>query len=104
MWYKDSSLDKTDVVVDLSNLMGPITAYEDISDMLSEEQERKIVDYVRAATQMSWYSISRRYDHWRDADRAHDVWVPADTTKPIDTPLQLDKAHFDLSPTNSFSR
>ena len=81
MWYKDSSFDSSDVVVDLSNLMEPITAYEDISDMLSEEQERKLVDYVRAASQMSWYSVSKRYDHWRDADRAHDVWVPADTTK-----------------------
>ena len=81
MWYKDTSLDKTDVVVDLSNLMGPITAYEDISDMLTEDQERKLIDYVRAASQMSWHNISRRYDHWRDADRAHDVWVPADTTK-----------------------
>ena len=54
MWYKDSSFDSSDVVVDLSNLMEPITAYEDISDMLSEEQERKLVDYVRAASQMSW--------------------------------------------------
>ena len=58
MWYKDSSFDSSDVVVDLSNLMEPITAYEDISDMLSEEQERKLVDYVRAASQMSWYSVS----------------------------------------------
>jgi hypothetical protein len=38
MWYKDSSLSKDDVVVDLSNLMEPITAYEDISDMLTEDQ------------------------------------------------------------------
>ena len=30
---------------------------------------------------MSFERISRRYDHWKDADRAHDVWVPADSTK-----------------------
>ena len=30
---------------------------------------------------MSFERISRRYDHWRDADRAHDVWTPANSTK-----------------------
>ena len=34
---------------------------------------------------MSFERISRRYDHWRDADRAHDVWTPANL-------LSLEKA------------
>jgi hypothetical protein len=81
MRYKDIKADKNEVVVDLSNLAEPLLAYEDISDMLSDEQETKLVDYVRAITKMSYERISRRYDHWRDADRAHDVYVPADSTK-----------------------
>jgi hypothetical protein len=71
----------TEVVVDLADLADPLMAYEDISDLLSEEQETRLVDYVRALLKMSHDRIRRRYDHWRDADRAHDVWVPADTTK-----------------------
>ena len=81
MRYKDIKADQTEVVVDLSNLAEPLMSYEDISDMLSEEQETKLVDYVRAITKMSYERISRRYEHWRDADRAHDVYVPADSTK-----------------------
>ena len=29
---------------------------------------------------MSYNRISRRHDHWREADRAHDVYVPPDAT------------------------
>ena len=79
--YKDIKIEKHDIVCDLSDLAEPLMAYEDISDMLSDEQETKLVDYVRALTKMSYERISRRYSHWRDADRAHDVWVPADSTK-----------------------
>ena len=79
--YKDTKIEKHDMVCDLSNLADALLNYEDISDMLSDEQETKIVDYVRALTKMSYERISRRYSHWRDADRAHDVWVPADSTK-----------------------
>ncbi|MEK9747183.1 MAG: hypothetical protein VW443_00540 [Pseudomonadales bacterium] len=79
--YDKSQNIKDDLIVDLSDLMNPLMDYQDISDMLSEEQELKLIDYVRAATKMSHARISRRYDHWRDADRAHDVWVPADATK-----------------------
>ena len=79
--YKDIKIEKHDMVCDLSNLAEPLMAYEDISDMLSDEQETKMVDYVRALTKMSYERISRRYQHWRDADRAHVVWVPADSTK-----------------------
>lgn len=82
MRYKNmTSPSESDVVVDLSELERPLMAYEDISDMLSDEQEAKLIDYVRACTKMSHERISRRYDHWRDADRAHDVWVPENATK-----------------------
>ena len=63
MRYKDVKLDKNDLVVDLSNLAQPLMNYEDVSDMLSDEQEIKLVDYVRALTKMSYERISRRYDH-----------------------------------------
>jgi len=54
--------------------------YEDISADLSDEQERRIVDYVKSMVDMSYFKIRKRYDHWKEADRAHDVYVPADTT------------------------
>ena len=77
MRYKTAaSPSESDRVVDLSDLAEPLMAYEDISDMLSDEQETKLIDYIRACTKMSHERISRRYQHWRDADRAHDVWVP----------------------------
>ena len=76
-----TSPSQSDVVVDLKDLAEPLMAYEDISDMLTDEQETKLIDYVRACTKMSHERISRRYDHWRDADRAHDVWVPENATK-----------------------
>jgi hypothetical protein len=80
-WYKNESTTPNDVVVDLSNLIEPLMNYQDISDLLSEEQENRIVDYVRAILKMSHSRISRRYQHWQEADRAHDVWVPPDATK-----------------------
>tara|TARA_B100000424_G_scaffold271171_1_gene272827 strand:+ start:2872 stop:4785 length:1914 start_codon:yes stop_codon:yes gene_type:complete len=81
MDYRNQTTDPNDIVVDLSKHMEKLTQYEDISDDLSQEEEAKLIDYVRAASKMSFERISRRYDHWRDADRAHDVWVPADSTK-----------------------
>ncbi|WP_345199123.1 portal protein [Kistimonas scapharcae] len=68
------------VIVDLSNLAGLLTNYEDISSHLHEDQERKIVDYVKSMLRMSHAKISKRYDHWQEADRAHDVYVPPDAT------------------------
>jgi len=70
-----------DVIVDLSRLWTKITEYEDISDDLTEEEELKLLNYLRACGKLSHASISRRYDHWRDADRAHDIYVPPNTTK-----------------------
>ena len=81
MNYKNQTQDKNDVICDLSQHMNKLTEYKDISDDLTDEQEAKLIDYVRAASKMSFERISRRYDHWKDADRAHDVWVPADSTK-----------------------
>ena len=80
-YKQETPRDSLDIICDLSNLAEPLMAYEDISDMLSDDQEMKLVDYVRACCKMSHDRISRRYDHWRDADRAHDVWVPSDATK-----------------------
>jgi hypothetical protein len=82
MSYKDVEFSTTtDLVVDLSEHADKLMNYEDISDLITDEQESKLVDYVRSISKMSHDRISRRYSHWRDADRAHDVWVPADTTK-----------------------
>ncbi len=69
------------LVVDLSKHMNKLMAYEDISDDLTEEEEIRLVEYARNLQKLSYDKISRRYDHWLEADRAHDVYVPADTTK-----------------------
>lgn len=78
--YKDRSTSPDHVVVDLSQHMDALSRYDDISDLLTDEQERKLVDYVKNAVSISHSRISRRYDHWREADRAHDVYVPPDAT------------------------
>jgi len=70
-----------EVIVDLSQHAHKLTAYEDISDDLTEEQEVKIVEYIRTISQMSYDRISKRYDHWLEADRAHDIYVPPDSTE-----------------------
>ena len=41
------------IVCDLSEYAEKLVAYEDISDLLTEEQERKIVDYVKSMVDMS---------------------------------------------------
>lgn len=68
------------VVVDLSEFAERLVNYEDISAELSEEQERRLVDYVKSMVDMSYNKIRKRYDHWKEADRAHDVYVPPDAT------------------------
>ena len=73
--------DSDGIVVDLSEHANALMAYEDISMLLSDEQEQRIVDYVRSAMQMSYDRISRRYDHWTQADRAHDVYVDPHATQ-----------------------
>ena len=81
MNYRNQTNDPNDIIVDLAPHMEKLSQYEDISDDLTEDQEAKLIDYIRAASKMSFERISRRYDHWRDADRAHDVWTPANSTK-----------------------
>lgn len=70
----------TTQVVDLSNLIEPLLAHEDIADQLDQEQENRLVEYCKAAHTMSYRQIRKRYDHWLEADRAHDVYVHPDAT------------------------
>ena len=79
--YKSDQGSPLDVIVDLSEHVNALMAYEDISDLLTDEQEQRLVEYVRALLELSHSRISRRYSHWQEADRAHDVWVPPDATK-----------------------
>ncbi len=72
--------DNDGIVVDLSDHADALMNYDDISSRLSAEQEQRIVDYVKSAMQMSYDRISRRYEHWNQADRAHDVYVRPDAT------------------------
>ena len=69
------------MICDLSEHAEKLIAYEDISALLTEDQERKIVDYVKSMMDMSYHKISKRYDHWKEADRAHDVYVPPEATE-----------------------
>ena len=73
--------DNDGIVVDLSEHDNALMAYEDISMLLSDEQEQRLVDYIRSAMQMSYDRISRRYEHWTQADRAHDVYVDPHATQ-----------------------
>lgn len=81
-WYRHQSATPSSdgVVVDLSEHMQRLLNYEDISHLLTEEQENKIVDYVKSMVQMSYRQISKRYEHWKEADRAHDVYVDPHAT------------------------
>lgn len=67
-------------MVDLSPMVDKLMGYNDISEDLTQEQEKRIVEYVRVISQMSYDSISTRYSAWEEADRAHDLYVPAETT------------------------
>ena len=60
------------LIVDLSPLAGPFLQMRDIAPALSADQEQRIVAYVKALFDMSHNRISRRYDHWKEADRDHD--------------------------------
>ena len=52
--------DREGIIVDLSEFAEQIVAYEDISDLLSEEQENRIVDYVKSMMDMSYNKIKKR--------------------------------------------
>jgi len=78
--YQSSGVDSSGVIVDLSEHIEAILNYEDVSGLLSLDQEARIVDFVRACLSMSYQTMKRRHSHWQEADRAHDVYVPPDTT------------------------
>jgi len=80
-YRRDTSILPHEVIVDLAPHAEKLMSYEDISDDLSEAQEQRLVEYVRACLNMSHDKISRRYSNWLEADRAHDVWVKPDATK-----------------------
>jgi hypothetical protein len=67
-------------VIDLAPLWTKLSAYEDISCDLSMDDEKRLVEFVKVISEMSFKSISQRYQAWRDADRAHDLYVPPDAT------------------------
>lgn len=71
----------SDLVVDLSPHFDALQNYEDISDLLTDEQEKKLVDYCRAQIEMSHSQIRKRYDQWDAADKAHDVYVDPNETE-----------------------
>tara|TARA_B100001939_G_scaffold39531_1_gene30774 strand:- start:422 stop:2341 length:1920 start_codon:yes stop_codon:yes gene_type:complete len=69
------------VIVDLAPHARKLMASEDIAVDLTEDQNARLVNYIREIVKMSYSRISRRYDHWKLADRAHDVYVPAEATR-----------------------
>lgn len=73
--------DESNVVVDLSRHINKLMNYEDISSDLNDEEEQKIVSYVKSMVDMSHEKIRGRYDHWRETDKAHDVYVEPTQTK-----------------------
>lgn len=70
----------SEVVVDLSEHFDALVQYQDISDLLTAEQESRLVDYVRAQIEMSHAQIRKRYSAWDEADKAHDVYVDPSAT------------------------
>ena len=69
------------MIVDLSMHVNKLMANQDISMDLTDDQNNRLVEYIREIERMSYSRISRRYDHWKLADRAHDVYVPVDATR-----------------------
>lgn len=79
--YRSTQLGPDRQVVNLSPLASKLMGYDDISVDLEPEQEKRLVEYVKVISEMSYKSISRRYSSWQEADRAHDLYVPADSTE-----------------------
>ena len=69
------------VIVDLAPHARKLMASEDIAVDLTQDENARLVNYIREIVKMSYSRISRRYDHWKLADRAHDVYVPAEATR-----------------------
>lgn len=68
------------LVADLSPHVQALADYQDISAMLDDTAELRLVDFVKTISSMSFRSIRNRYPSWQEADRAHDLYVPADAT------------------------
>ena len=80
-WFDYRSAVTQDMtLVNLSNYFEQMKTYEDISHLLTQDEEKKLVEYVKVISEMSHDSISRRYHSWKEADRAHDLYVPAEET------------------------
>ena len=69
MDYRSLKTQADDVIIDLSSHWRKLEAYEDISDDLSEEEEAKLVDYIRACGKLSHTHISKLYPAWKEADQ-----------------------------------
>tara|TARA_R110000764_G_scaffold17037_1_gene46980 strand:+ start:3186 stop:5048 length:1863 start_codon:yes stop_codon:yes gene_type:complete len=67
-------------IIDLSRHFSALERYQDISERLTDEEQAKIVSYMKQCHTMSHRSISKRYSHWDEADAAHDVYVDPDAT------------------------
>ncbi len=81
MSYKtQTTSNPSEVIVDLSRHWQKLSQYHDISDDLTDEEELKLVDYLRACGQMSYDRISPRHTEWQKADEAHDVYVDPHAT------------------------
>ena len=68
-------------ILDLSMHANKLLSNQDIAIDLTDDQNSRLVEYIREIERMSYSRISRRYDHWKLADRAHDVYVPAEATR-----------------------
>ena len=79
--YRDLRGTEDHTIVDLSPHFRALEELQDIAPLLSDEEEQKLVSFVRACLDMSHSRISKRYPHWKEADRAHDVYVPDTATE-----------------------
>mgnify|MGYP001212392396 CR=1 FL=1 len=69
------------LILDLSAHANKLMDSQDIAIDLTDDENSRLVEYIREIERMSYSRISRRYDHWKLADRAHDVYVPAEATR-----------------------
>lgn len=67
-------------VINLQQHFAALERYQDIAERLSDEEQRKIISYVKQCHTMAYRSIKKRYPYWDEADAAHDVYVDPDAT------------------------
>ena len=60
-YYKTGVADQTEVIIDLSQHLDALMSYDDISDLLTEDEEKKICSYVQAMGRMSHEKVRNRY-------------------------------------------